>query len=555
MDSAEKDQTPHVEITPSPTVSEVVNKPAEKTKAQAIILVLGTTLGQLSTVAGSAIQIQLPTIGRDLNIPESKLQWPITAYSITAGCMLLLCGRLADIYGRRKVFLLGAAWYIIWSLASGFAQNEIQLAIFRAFQGIGGAAIIPSAVGILAQEFPPGRARSIAFATFACGAPVGGSIGMLVGGTVTQLSSIHWRAMFFILCGMAALAGLAVFLVVPRDVRSSTRDKRVDWIGAALITVSLVLLLFVLAQGEVASNQWKTGYIIALLIVSILGIAAFIAWEHYLETKTTFPPLMRLTLWTRANGKFAAMQVIAFLEWVAFVAWGYWATLFYQNYLGLSPVKAMLRFIPMFVSGATCNFVVAMVVGRISGSILLGIGCAATGAACLLFANIVPHATYWAFGFPAATLVVFGADFVFATGSIFVAKVALPEEQSLAGGVFNTVMQVGGAVGLALTGVIADQITQKEAKKLGVDFDPRSPESVQAPMEATLKGYRAAQWLSFAFCMLALSLVVIFLHGIGKVGKSPKAAAVEAEAQKVPDEETGSTRTMTGVQDVKEGPA
>ncbi|KAG8957580.1 hypothetical protein FRC00_003783 [Tulasnella sp. 408] len=534
MDSVDKEQTPDVEITPAPTVSEAVNKPAEKTEAQAIILVLGTTLGQLTTVAGSTVQIQLPTIGKDLNIPESRLQWPITAYSITAGCMLLLCGRLADIYGRKKAFMFGVAWYIIWSLASGFAQSEIQLAIFRAFQGIGGAAIIPSAVGIIAQEFPPGRARSIAFATFACGAPVGGSIGMLVGGTVTQLAS--WRAMFFILCGMTALAGLAVFYVVPKDVRSENRDKRVDWVGAAVITTSLVLLLFVLAQGEVASNQWKTGYIIALLIVSILGIGCFIAWEHYLETKTTFPPLMRLTLWTRANGKFAAMQVIAFLEWVAFIAWAYWATLFYQNYLGLSPVKAMLRFIPMFISGATCNFVVAMVVGRISGSILL-----------------VPHATYWAFGFPAATLVVFGADFVFATGSIFVAKVALPEEQSLAGGVFNTVMQVGGAVGLAITGVIADQITQKEAKKLGVDFDPRQPESVRPPMEATLKGYRAAQWLSFAFCMLALALVAIFLHGIGKVGKSAKAAAEEAKARKVPDEEARSIRTMTGKQEVKNG--
>ncbi|KAG8976096.1 hypothetical protein FRB90_009336 [Tulasnella sp. 427] len=113
-------------------------------------------------------------------------------------------------------------------------------------------------------------------------------------------------------------------------------------------------------------------------------------------------------------------------------------------------------------------------------------------------------------------------------------------------------MQVGGAVGLAITGVIADQVTQKEAKKLGVDFDPRQPESVQAPMEAMLKGYRAAQWLSFAFCMVSLVLVVVFLHGIGKVGKSPKAAAAQAEAQKVPDVETGSTRTMTGAQQVKE---
>ncbi|KAG8923575.1 hypothetical protein FRC00_006067 [Tulasnella sp. 408] len=488
-----------------PVLAEVVNLPSSKSKAASVVLVLGTTLGQLSTVAGAAILTQLPTMGKDLDIPEARLQWPVTAYSITGG--------------------------------------------------IGGAAIIPSAVraalidsiGIIAQEFPPGKARSIAFATFSCGAPVGGSIGMLVGGAVTELSSIRWRAMFFILCGMAALSAISVFLVVPKDVRDENRDKRVDWVGAGLVTASLVLLLFALAQGEVAPSGWKTAYIVALLVVSIVGLSGFIAWEHYLEAKTTFPPLMKLSLWKRARGKFAAMQAIGFFQWMAFMSWGYWVTLYYQNYLGLSPVATMLRFIPLFLSGATCNLVVAMVVGRIDGSILLGIGCTATGVACLLFANIVPHATFWAFGFPSATLVVFGADFVFATGSIFVAKVALPEEQSLAGGVFNTLMQVGGAIGLAISGVVADRVTQKEARKLGVDFDPASSDSLKPPLEATLKGYRAAQWLAFAFCMLALTLVVSVLRGIGKVGRSSNEEAGEIELRKLPDVEADSTKTVPAI--------
>ncbi|KAG8911662.1 hypothetical protein FRC00_006055 [Tulasnella sp. 408] len=188
-----------------------------------------------------------------------------------------------------------------------------------------------------------------------------------------------------------------------------------------------------------------------------------------------------------------------------------------------------------------------MVVGRINGSILLGIGCTATGVACLLFANIVPHATFWAFGFPSATLVVFGADFVFATGSIFVAKVALPEEQSLAGGVFNTLMQVGGAIGLAISGVVADRVTQKEARKLGVDFDPANSNSSKPPLEATLKGYRAAQWLAFAFCMLALTLVVSVLRGIGKVGRSSNEEADEIELRKLPDVEADSAKTIPAI--------
>ncbi|KAG8913547.1 hypothetical protein FRC01_004488, partial [Tulasnella sp. 417] len=218
----------------------------------------------------------------------------------------------------------------------------------------------------------------------------------------------------------------------------------------------------------------------------------------------------------------------------------------YQNYLGLSPVATMIRFIPLFVSGAMCNVVVAMVVGRIPGSILLGVGGTATGVACLLFANIVPHTTYWAFGFPAAVLVVFGADFVFATGSIFVAKVALSDEQSLAGGLFNTLMQVGGAIGLAISGVVADRVTQGEARKLGVDFDPTNPESSKPPLEAALKGYRAAQWLGFGFCML----VVTVLRRIGRVGGSSSEGADETKLKKLPELEADSGKTIPATSSV-----
>ncbi|KAG9046860.1 hypothetical protein FS837_003526 [Tulasnella sp. UAMH 9824] len=288
--------TDETRVGPPTTVAEAVNHPSPKSKTASVVLVLGTTL--VDSVCSSSLDRW-----QDLDIPEARLQWPVTAYSITGGCLLLLCGRLADIYGRKTAFLRGALY------------------------GIGGAAIIPSAIGIIAQEFPPGKARSITFATFSCGAPVGGSIGLLVGAAVTELSSIRWRAMFFILCGMAALSAISVFLVVPKDLRDENRDKRVDWVGAGLVTASLVLLLFALAEGEVASSGWKTVYIIALLVVSIIGISGFIAWEHYLETKTTFPPLMKLSLWKRARGKFAAMQAVGFFQWMAFMSWGYWVTL------------------------------------------------------------------------------------------------------------------------------------------------------------------------------------------------------------------------------------
>ncbi|KAG8933067.1 hypothetical protein FRC03_001175 [Tulasnella sp. 419] len=482
-------------------------------KAKAVFIVAAATIGMISNVASAAIPVILPTIGRELHIQEDALQWPIAAYSLTAGCFLLLLGRLADLYGRKRIFLLGTAWFIAWAIASGFARNGVQLAIFRAMQGIGSAALVPAAIGILAHEFPPGKSRSRAFATFSCGAPIGGSVGMLVGGTMTQLTSTTWRGVFFLHAGLAAISAIGILFAAPRDHLDPTTDRRVDWIGAALATSSLVLLTFVLGEGEVAG--WNSPHIISLLVISVIGLFGFLIWEYFLEYRTNRPPLMKLSLWRRASGAFAAVQLVGFFGWIAFQSWAYWATLFYQNYLGLTPIQAMVRFIPMFVSGSLCNVVVALVVGRISGAILLGIGCVATASAGILFALIVPEASFWAFGFPAATLVVFGADFIFATGSIFIAKVALPEEQSLAGGVFNTLMQIGGSVGLAITNVVSNRIARRETRTMDITFN-----GTPSP-QAALRGYRAAQWTCFAFAMFSALIVVIFLRNIGIVG-SPK---------------------------------
>ncbi|KAG8697785.1 hypothetical protein FRC08_006326 [Ceratobasidium sp. 394] len=178
----------------------------------------------------------------------------------------------------------------------------------------------------------------------------------------------------------------------------------------------------------------------------------------------------------------------------------------------------------MAVSGLLCNvsilnsikvlvslppqLVVALFVGRISGMALIAFGCFFTSLASLLFAVIVPDATYWAFGFPAAAIVVLGADFMFATGSLFVAKLALPHEQSVAGGIFNTVNQLGTAFGLAIASVVSDSVRRKSLRESGGEDQ----------LGSLLRGYRAAFWTCFGFGIVALVLTVVFLRGIGVVG-------------------------------------
>ncbi|QRV89746.1 major facilitator superfamily transporter [Ceratobasidium sp. AG-Ba] len=401
-----------------------------------------------------------------------------------------------DLFGRKKVFLFGSLWMLVWAIASGFAPNAIALNVMRALHGMGAAAAVPSAIGILAHEFPPSKARSVAFATFSAGAPMGGAIG------------VAWRGVFYVSAGIAAATILAAAAAIHKDQPSQEKDRRVDWVGAGISTAALVLLTFALAQSSSAKDGWRTPYIPVVLVISVLLLGCFVAWEWYIENRTTRPPIMSLSLWSRAKGQFAVVQAVVFFDWACFTTWVFFVTLYYQDYKHISPIGTTVRLIPMAVSGLLCNLVVALVVGHVSGTALIAFGCFFTSLASLLFAVIVPSTTYWAFGFPAAAVVVFGADFMFATGSLFVAKIALPHEQSVAGGIFNTVNQLGTAFGLAIASVVSDSVRRKALRESGGEDQ----------LGSLLRGYRAAFWTCFGFGIVALILTVVFLRGIGIVG-------------------------------------
>ena len=149
-------------------------------------------------------------------------------------------------------------------------------------------------------------------------------------------------------------------------------DRRVDWVGAALVTVGFVFITFALGEGSVAPAGWKTSYILALLLLGILFVVLFALFQHYLATRSTRPPLMRLSVWTRAHGKVAAMQLIAFFNWAAFMSWSIWCQLYYQNYQGLSPLQTMVRLLPMPIVGLLLNLIIGFAVERIDVLWLLG---------------------------------------------------------------------------------------------------------------------------------------------------------------------------------------
>ncbi|KAK0236923.1 efflux transporter [Armillaria nabsnona] len=493
---------------------------------QTVSLIATCTMAMwVNSSNNTSVSISLPAIGEDLDIEETQLQWLVSAYALSSGCLFPMFGRLADLYGRKLVFMAGSTWLAIFTLACGFAQDEITLDVLRGMQGIGVAAALPASMGILAHAFPPGKIRSIAFSSFAAGAPLGAFTGMALGAVLTQLSNPSWRSNFYLSTGLTVLYMVLGLWAIPKDEPSTEADKRVDWLGAFLVTAGLTLIIFVLSDGEVAPNKWATSYIIALLIVGVIVLGLFLLWQWYLErvqrnpnapySALTPPPIMKLSLWARGNGKFAAIMIIVMFTFCSFLGWNFWTQLFYQNYQGYTPVGTMIRLFPMFITGIICNFIIAVIIARVSVVWILASGTLITACAAIFFAEIDPDATYWAYGFPSAIFSVVGADFVFAAGSIFVARIVEPHEQSLSGALFQTMYQIGTALGVTVSTIVFNRVVAQDSLNMGIVVDNANS---NAPREGLLNGYKAAEWTAFAFGAIGALLAVLFFWNVGIVG-------------------------------------
>ncbi|KAK4049932.1 hypothetical protein OIV83_003756 [Microbotryomycetes sp. JL201] len=479
--------------------------------ARKLILTLSMTMAMmLNIIQVQGVTLALERIGQDLDLLIVNYQWLTSAYALAFGCVLLLFGRLADIYGHRLVFLLSMAWFSVWSIAGGFAPNEVSIDIFRAMQGIGMGAAIPSALGILGTSFAPGQAKSWAFATFSAGAPLGGSLGSVLGGFLTQYAT--WRAFFWVSSGIGALVGTLAYFCVPRN---GPRDPTltIDWIGALLVTAGLTLLTFALADGPGQKQGFKTPYIPPFIIVGVGLLVAFWFWERHLELKTTRQPLMQTRLWFK--GRFAIVQLIAALGWCSFSSFMLLASLYFQDLMRLPPILATVRFLPAPVTGIFLNAIVGLVAAIVPANYLISIGCLGTGLASMLFALQSEFDPYWQWQFPAMILSVVGADLIFCTGILYVSKVAGPSQQALAGGLFNCSTQIGTSIGLAINTIVQSKVTRHWVEKLtGQEYDPNKI----AGHEPTNRGLVAAFWGCAAFAFLGFVLSVTSLWGIGCVG-------------------------------------
>ncbi|KUI68607.1 hypothetical protein VM1G_04702 [Cytospora mali] len=483
----------------------------------------GKAIALVATVTGASFL----NASRDIGIPDSRQQWVVSAYALTFGCFLLLWGRIADLYGKRKIFVLGSAWVTATTIVNPFIPNEIAFDLFRGLQGLGAAANVPTAIGILGTTFPPGKAKNYAFSTYGAGAPMGSICGNLLGGLIS--SYVDWRWVFWVLAILASLVTLAGFFVIPPPPTTLHSQgvkvkATVDWVGAVLITIGLMVLLFALTEGNVVG--WRTPWVPVLIVVSVVIIALFILWQRHLEKTGKRTPLMKISIFE--NKRFSAGMFIMGLFFSSFNGYLIYTTYYFQDFQGLTPIETTLRYIPTGVAGIFTAAATSRLIGIIPTYMLLLFGNLCICVSCLLFAvPIPPTTTYFAYGLPAMVLSVFGADTTWPCLTLFTSHSLPQADQAMGGALVNAAGQFGRAIGLAIATAVQTAVIADERGTSVQDSG-----SLKTWDQPTLKGLQAAQWFNFGLGGMSLLVVALAFRGsgiVGKAGVKPKTRSIDPD--------------------------
>ena len=402
-------------------------------------------LGSLMIVLDSTIvNVALPSIRTDLGFTPTALAWVVNAYLLTFGGFLLLGGRLGDLFGHRRLFLIGIAIFTLASLACGLAQSQAMLVGARAVQGMGGAVVSAVGLSLTMNLFtePGERARAMGFFGFV--AAGGGSIGVLLGGVLTGALSWHWIFLVNLPIGIAV--SIATLLVLPASA-GSAGSGRLDVAGAITVTAALMLAVYAIVNGNEAG--WTS-----LRTLGLLGLAvALLALFLWIETRTP-SPLVPLGLLRERN--VATANGIGVLWAAAMFAWFFLSALYLQTVLGYSPLLVGLAFLPSnLIMGAFSLGLSAKLVMRFGIKLPLAFGLALAAGGLLLFARAPVNGNFAVDVLPGMILLGFGAGIAFNPVLLAAMSGVKPSDSGLASGIVNTSFMMGGALGLAILASLA----------------------------------------------------------------------------------------------------
>jgi EmrB/QacA subfamily drug resistance transporter len=393
------------------------------------------------------VNVALPSIKTDLNFSQESLQWVITAYSILFGGVLLLGGRLADVLGRRRLFVAGIVLFAVSSLLAGLSWSEGSLITFRALQGLGGALLSPAALSILTTAFREGRERNIALGVWGAASGSGGAAGVLLGGALTTY--LGWSWIFFINVPVAAvIVMLTPFLL--RESRAELGHRNFDFAGAATITSSLMLLVY--AMTRATEHGWSDSVTVATLAASAVLAVSFVLIE--LRSKAPLLPMriFRLRTLSAANGTALLLSSAVFSQF-------FLLTLYMQEVLHYSAIQTGVAYIALTVSIIGFSGVAQALTTRIGARRVLPVGLVLSAVALVMYARLPVDGHYFWDVFPAFLLSGIGLALAFVPMQIAALTGVRDSDAGVASGLINTSQQIGGAVGLAAATTIATTFT------------------------------------------------------------------------------------------------
>jgi EmrB/QacA subfamily drug resistance transporter len=454
-----------------------------------LVLALTVTAQFMVILDVAVVVVALPAMKDDLGFSQEGVQWVVTAYSIIFGGALLLGGRLADLLGRRRVFMIGIAVFTVGSVLSGLAWSEAALIGARGIQGFGGALLSPAALSIIITTFAEGRERNRALGIWGAAAAGGGSAGVLLGGLLTEYAGWPWIFYINIPVGIAVLVATPFLL---QESRGFLSHRHFDLAGAATVTSGLMLLVYALTYA--GEHAWGSASTIGLLVAAGALIAAFVAIEWRSPAPLLPLRLFRLRSLSAANATMVTVGALAFGNF-------FLITLYLQEVLQYSAIETGVAFIAITLAIGTFSNVGQALTSRIGVRRVLTVGLLMAAASIGLYARMPADGQYFWDVFPALVLGGIGLGLAFVPVTIAALQGVQPVDAGIASGLINTSRQIGGAIGIAAVTTIAATVTAGD-----LDANPA------AQAAALTDGFHASFVVLAGVALVGAAIAGVFLR-------------------------------------------
>ncbi|HUY86971.1 MAG TPA: MFS transporter [Acidimicrobiales bacterium] len=489
----------------TPSIDNTRAKQTDQTpKHPSWLVLLVTCIGQFMVVLDiSVVNVALPAIHRSLGFNESGLQWIIDLYALTFGGFLLLGGRVADLFGRKKIFVIGLGIFTAASLVGGIATSQMMLLIARGLQGFGAAVLAPATLTIITTTFTEPHERSKALATWSGVASAGGAVGVLLGGVITD--TLGWRWTLFINIPIGIITILVATAVITE--RRNEQAPKLDVAGALAITLGLVILVYGIVRTDTYSwTAWQT--------VLPLGIAAAMVGAFiFIESKVATDPLIPIRFF--AIKSVTGANLVMLLVGAAMFGMWFFESLYLQNVLGYSPLKAGLAFLPQPLCIAAGAITCARLVPKIGAKPILMVGPAISAGGLIWLSRIGVPGGYSPAVLFGGMLAALGIGLSFTPIAVAATSGVPMHEAGLASGLVNASRQVGGAIGLAVLATVASDATARNLASVGNGVKVVGGQVVSGGGSVTRHAVLAAQTHGFsdAFLVGAGISIVAALSG------------------------------------------